>query len=48
MEILKTLLDLLCCVMVVTNMYKFDKAEDVSDKITFGIYMLFWLILLLF
>lgn len=48
MEILKILLDLLCCVMVVTNMYKFDKAEDVFDKINFGIYMLFWLILLLF
>lgn len=43
MEILKILLNLLCCVMVATNMYKFDKTENVFDKINFGVYMLFWL-----
>jgi hypothetical protein len=48
MEILKILLDLLCFVMVVVNMYKFNKDENVFDKISFGTYMLFWLLLLSF
>lgn len=46
MEILKILVDILCLIMVVVNMYKFDKTESVFDKISFGVYMLFWLILL--
>lgn len=46
MEILKILVDILCLVMIVFNMYKFDKTESVFDKISFGVYMLFWLILL--
>lgn len=46
MEIFKILVDILCLVMIVFNMYKFDKTESVFDKISFGIYMLFWLILL--
>lgn len=48
MEIFKTLVDILCLVMVVINMFKFDKTEKVFDKISFGTYMLFWLILLIF
>ena len=46
MEILKILVDILCLVMILFNMYKFDKTESIFDKISFGIYMLFWLILL--
>lgn len=46
MEILKILVDILCLVMIVFNMYKFDKTESIFDKISFGVYMLFWLILL--
>lgn len=46
MEIFKILVDILCLVMIVFNMYKFDKTESVFDKISFGVYMLFWLILL--
>lgn len=48
MEIFKILVDILCLVMVVINMFKFDKTEKVFDKISFGVYMLFWLILLMF
>ena len=48
MEILKILVDILCLVMVVINMIKFDKDEKIFDKISSGIYMLFWLILLSF
>lgn len=46
MELFKILVDILCLVMIVFNMYKFDKTESVFDKISFGVYMLFWLILL--
>ena len=46
MEIFKILVDILCLVMVIINMFKFDKTEKVFDKISYGIYMLFWLILL--
>ena len=48
MELFKILVDILCLVMVVFNMYKFDKDEKIFDKISFGVYMLFWLILLMF
>lgn len=48
MEIFKILVDILCLVMIVFNMYKFDKTESVFDKISFGVYMLFWLLLLSF
>lgn len=48
MEIFKILVDILCLVMVAVNMYKFDKTENVFDKINFGVYMLFWLVLLSF
>ena len=48
MELFKILVDILCLVMIVFNMYKFDKTESVFDKISFGVYMLFWLILLMF
>ena len=48
MEIFKILLDLLCFVMVAVNMYKFDKTERLFDKISFGVFMLFWLLLLSF
>lgn len=48
MQILEILLNLLCFIMVVANMYKFDKTESVFDKISFGVYMLFWLLLLSF
>lgn len=48
MQIFKILLDLLCFIMVIVSMYKFDKTENVFDKISFGTYMLFWLLLLSF
>ena len=48
MQIFELLLNLLCFIMVVASMYKFEKAENVFDKISFGIYMLFWLVLLSF
>lgn len=48
MQIFKILLDLLCFAMVVVSMYRFNKDEDVFDKISFGVYMLFWLLLLSF
>ena len=48
MEIFKILVDILCLIMVVFNMYKFDKTERLFDKISFGVFMLFWLLLLSF
>ena len=48
MQIFKILLDLFCFIMLVVNIYKFEKTESVFDKISFGVYMLFWLLLFLF
>lgn len=48
MEILKILVDILCLVMVVFNMYKFGIERDTENMLYHGICMLFWLILLSF
>lgn len=43
LEKISILADLLAFVLTFYNMYKFDKTENVFDKINFGVYMLFWL-----
>ena len=47
MEIVKILVNILCFVMVVFNMYKFGTESDIEKMLYHGICMLFWLILLI-
>lgn len=42
-KIIGIVVKLLAFVLTFYNMYKFDKTENVFDKISFGVYMLFWL-----